>query len=213
MSEILLLIFELIGTVAFAVSGAMTGLRKKMDIFGVITLGLITAVGGGIIRDLVLGNTPPETFKNPIYAILAIITSIIVFIPLSKKTHTSKNKIFDLFLFIMDSLGLAVFTVVGIRTAVGISSDFNVFLLLFVGVITGTGGGVLRDVLAGDTPYIFVKHFYATASLIGALTSILLWNVVGVLYSMIFGSAIIVILRFLAAFFHWNLPKSEFSQE
>jgi len=102
MSEILLLVFELIGTFAFAVSGAMTGLRKKMDIFGVITLGIITAVGGGVIRDLVLGNTPPETFKNPIYALLAIITSIIVFIPLSKRTLTEKHKIFDLFLLIMD---------------------------------------------------------------------------------------------------------------
>jgi len=111
------------------------------------------------------------------------------------------------------SLGLAVFTVVGIRTAVGISSDFNVFLLLFVGVITGTGGGVLRDVLAGDTPYIFVKHFYATASLIGALSSVLLWNVIGSLYSMICGAVVLVILRFLAALFHWHLPKSTFSQK
>ena len=81
MPENLILIFELIGTIAFSVSGALTGIKKKMDILGVIILGLTTAVGGGVIRDLILGNTPPNTFRNPVYAAVAIITAVIVFLP------------------------------------------------------------------------------------------------------------------------------------
>ncbi len=208
MSDLLLLIFELIGTVAFAISGAMTGLRKKMDIFGVVILGLITAVGGGIIRDLVLGNTPPVTFKNPVYSLVAIAVSIIFFLPFVRKLFTKKQKFFDNLLLIMDSLGLAVFTVVGIQTASSMHFH-NIYILIFVGVVTGVGGGVIRDTLAGDMPYIFVKHFYATASLIGAVITSVLWSVIGEGYSMLIGVAVIFVLRLFAAHYHWKLPKIE----
>lgn len=207
MSQIILIIFELIGTVAFAVSGALTAIRQKMDVFGIVTLGIITAVGGGVIRDLVLGNTPPETFKNPIYAVVAIITSAVVFIYFSKNKLVSIHKSTDIILLIMDSLGLAVFTVSGIETAVSVTKGFNIFLLLFVGIITGTGGGVVRDVLAKNTPYIFIKHFYATASLIGAVLCIILWNCCGKIPAMIAGAVVIFVLRILAAKYHWKLPK------
>ncbi len=208
MLQTLLLVFELLGTAAFAVSGALIAISKKMDIFGVVILGLITAVGGGVIRDLVLGNTPPETFKNPIYGIVAIAVSIIVFIPFFRKKLDKNQRAFDLILLIMDSLGLAVFTVVGIETAAFHLDSFNVYLLLFVGVITGVGGGVMRDTLSGNTPYIFVKHFYATASLIGSAVTIALWNVLGVVYSMIIGASVVFLLRLCAAKFHWRLPKA-----
>lgn len=208
MLQTLLLVFELLGTVAFAVSGALIGISKKMDVFGVVILGLITAVGGGVIRDLVLGNTPPETFKNPIYGVVAIAVSIIVFIPFFRKRLDKNQRAFDLILLIMDSLGLAVFTVVGIETAATHLEGFNVYLLLFVGVITGVGGGVMRDALSGNTPYIFVKHFYATASLIGSAVTIALWNVLGVVYSMIIGAFVVFLLRLCAAKFHWKLPKA-----
>ena len=209
MTDILLLTFELIGTVAFALSGAMIGLKKKMDIFGISTLGLITAVGGGVIRDLVLGNTPPETFKNPIYGIVAVVTSLFVFVPAFRKLHSKKQHIFDFVLLIMDSLGLAVFTVMGIETAVSVNGGFNIYLLLFVGLITGTGGGIIRDVLAQHTPYIFIKHFYATASLIGAGACIALWQFAGEMLSMFVGAAVIFVLRLFAAHYHWELPKVE----
>lgn len=209
MSQTLLLIFELLGVVAFALSGAMIGLQKKMDIFGITTLGLITAVGGGVIRDVVLGNTPPETFKNPIYGIVAIVTSIFVFIPKIRKIFDLRPHFFETLILFMDSLGLSVFTVVGIRTAVELNNDFNIYLLIFVALITGTGGGVLRDVLAGSRPYIFVKHFYATASLIGAAVCIGLWNYIGKGYSMVIGAAIVFVLRICAAYFHWNLPAPD----
>ena len=91
MSENLLLLFEIMGTVAFAVSGAMVALSKKMDVFGVAGLGLVTAVGGGVIRDLILGITPPKTFQNPVYAAVAIATSLIIFIPAVRRFLSGKE--------------------------------------------------------------------------------------------------------------------------
>lgn len=207
MGHWLLLAFELIGTVAFAISGALIGISKKMDIFGIAILGLITAVGGGVMRDLTLGNTPPETFRNPIYSLVALTVSVIVFIPYFRNALQKNQRVFDIVLLVMDSLGLAVFTVVGIETAETLIGH-NVYLLLFVGVITGTGGGVIRDVLSGNTPYIFVKHFYATASLIGSIVTVALWNIIGGMYSMIIGASVIFLLRLFAARFHWKLPKA-----
>ena len=209
MFETIVFIFEIIGTIAFAVSGAMTGLRKGMDILGVTTLGLVTAVGGGVIRDLVLGITPPATFVNPTYALVAICASIIVFFPFVQRLFNKVHKLYDMTMLIMDSLGLGIFTVIGIRTAYGQTHDHSIFLLVFVGVITGVGGGIIRDVLSGNTPYIFVKHFYACASIIGALTCCLMWKYTGEMFSMVTGAVVIMVLRFLAAHFRWSLPKSK----
>lgn len=202
----LFFVFEIIGTIAFAISGAMVGIKKNMDILGVIILGLTTAVGGGVIRDVVLGNLPPVTFLNPIYAVVAIVTSIIVFLPFVRK-HFEHNLTFDVVLLIADSLGLGIFSVVGVQIAYAKSAEYNTFLLLFVGIITGVGGGVLRDVFALSTPHIFVKHFYACASIIGTLICVLLWGVIGEVFSMIIGALIIIVLRFLAAKYRWELPK------
>ena len=208
MSPNLLLIFELIGTVAFAASGAMVGLSKKMDIFGIAALGTVTAVGGGVIRDLVLGNTPPATFQNPVYALTAIAVSIILFVPAVRRFLLKKQSAYDKTMLVMDSLGLGIFTAVGIETAF-LSGNTGIFLLVFVGMITGTGGGIIRDILAGNTPYILVKHFYATASLLGAAAFILLWNLFGQSFAFTGCIITVVVLRILAAKFRWSLPKAK----
>lgn len=205
--ELWFFILELIGTVAFAVSGALTGVKKHMDIFGVAILGLTTAVGGGVIRDLVLGITPPGTFRSPVYALVAIITSILVFLPFIRRLLTRSSRILNTVLLIMDSVGLGIFTVVGMQTAFGAIADCGLFLLIFVGVVTGVGGGILRDVLAGDTPYIFVKHIYASASLAGAILCALLWSVSPV-WAMLSGTALVIVIRLLSAHFKWNLPHA-----
>ncbi len=208
MAEIVILIFEMIGTLSFAVSGAMTGVKKGVDFFGVVILGLVTATGGGIIRDVVLGITPPTTFVQPRYAMAAIIMSAMVFLPVVRRFFQRKSHMFDLIMFLSDTLGLSVFTVVGIQTAVTVQGSSSVFLLAFVGVITGVGGGILRDVLTGSTPYVFVKHFYACASLIGALVCIWLWIWLGHAIGMTTGAAVIILLRILAARYRWSLPKA-----
>lgn len=209
MIETLTFVFELIGTVAFAISGAITGLKKKMDIFGVVILAVVTAVGGGAIRDIVLGNTPPMTFRNPVYALVAVATGILTFIPVVRKLAGKTPKAFDIFLLVTDSVGLGIFTVMGIRTAINLNHGENMFLLVFVGVVTGVGGGLLRDMMAGNTPYIFVKHIYASASLAGAVLCVLLWKPLGATAAMSVSAVVIIIIRFLAARFKWSLPKAE----
>lgn len=196
-----LLILELIGTIAFAISGAGVAIEKKMDIFGVAILGTSTAVGGGIIRDIILGKTPPAAFEQPIYAIVAITVSLIVFIPKIRRIINKQN---SLPILIMDSIGLAVFTVIGVRAGMALG---NIFLAVFVGVLTGVGGGVLRDLFAGNRPQIFVKHFYACASLCGAIAAVALWKIGGNI-AMLVGAALTVTLRLLAAKFKWSLPKA-----
>ncbi|MBE6540370.1 MAG: trimeric intracellular cation channel family protein [Ruminococcaceae bacterium] len=209
MIETLAFVFELFGTVAFAISGAITGLKKKMDIFGVVILAVVTAVGGGAIRDIVLGNTPPMTFRNPVYALVAVATGILAFIPAVRRLAGKNPRVFDIFLLITDSVGLGIFTVMGIRTAIGTGHGENLFLLVFVGVVTGVGGGLLRDMMAGNTPYIFVKHVYASASLAGAVLCVLLWKPLGSTAAMSVSAVVIIVIRFLAAKFKWSLPKAE----
>lgn len=203
-----ILTLELIGTMAFSASGAMIALRKNMDIFGVCILGLTTAVGGGVIRDLILGNTPPATFQNSVYTTAAIATALILFLPQVRKILMQDQKLYDRVLFMMDSIGLGVFTVVGIQTAHDCIDVPPLSLLIFVGVITGVGGGVVRDMMAGDIPYIFVKHIYALASMIGAITCIILWQIIGKVAAMFLGAGTVLLVRGLSAHFRWNLPHA-----
>ena len=206
--ETFILILELVGTMAFSASGAMTGIRKNMDIFGVCILGLTTAVGGGVIRDVILGNTPPATFRNPIYAAVALAAALVLFLSRVRRLLMHNTVLFDRAIFWMDTAGLAIFTVVAIRTAYTLVPQATVFLLAFVGVVTGVGGGVLRDMMAGDTPYIFVKHVYASASLAGALVCALAWRPLGEMTAMLLGGSLVVLIRGLSAHYRWNLPRA-----
>ena len=166
--EYMVSITEILGTVAFSVSGAMTAIRKKMDILGVVVLGVVTAVGGGIIRDLLLGITPPAAFQNPVYVAWATVTALLAFV-LARHTWSEKNRhLFELLLNLVDSLGLGLFAVIGVRTAIDCGYGDNGFLSIFVGVLTGVGGGMLRDTMAGEVPKIFRKRIYALAALAGA---------------------------------------------
>ena len=203
------LILELIGTVAFAASGAIIAIRKKMDVFGVAVLALTTAVGGGVVRDVILDVTPPATFRDPVYALTAIAVSVIVFLKPVRRYLTGNHAVYQHTMLMMDSLGLGIFSVVGVRMAFTAQPDAGIFLSVFVGVLTGVGGGVMRDVMAGDMPYIFVKHVYACASLAGALLCALGWRLVGPAYAMLGGAAAVVIIRILSATFKWNLPRAD----
>lgn len=197
---------EMIGCVSFSISGAVTAIKNKMDLFGVLILGMTTAVGGGIIRDLILGITPPKTFTNPVYVIVAVATAFLTFWVEAAHRAPKTSVSYDLLLFWMDTIGLAIFTVVGISTAYEKSDSFSAYLLIFVGVLTGVGGGVLRDIFAGHRPYIFVKHIYACASILGSLACVVLWRPLGRIPAMITGAAVILALRCFARHYKWNLP-------
>ncbi len=209
--DILLTVLEIIGTIAFAVSGALTGIKKGMDLFGVAILGVATAVGGGAIRDVLLGIVPPAMLTDPTYTLIATVVSILAFALCSNRRLTAHQRGLDLLLFLSDSLGLGCFTVYGISVALSVLGD-GLFAIVFLGVITGVGGGVLRDVFAGNTPYIFTKHIYACASIAGALACALLWKPTGSAAAMLAGMSITVLIRCLASHFQWNLPRAHFRE-
>mgnify|MGYP000501878672 FL=1 len=204
-------ILELIGTVAFASSGAMIAIEKKMDIFGVNVLGATTAVGGGIMRDIILGLTPPGAFSHPVYVLVAALTSTILFVIAYAKPTAFESRVktdyYDKLMFWCDTAGLGIFTVVGIQAAVRAVGGENVFFFVFIGTLTGVGGGVLRDIMAGGTPYILVKHIYACAAIAGGIVCVVGRTAFGEAYGTILGLAATVLLRFLAAHFRWNLMR------
>lgn len=199
---------ELIGTIAFAASGAMIGINRGMDIFGVCVLGVVTAVGGGMTRDIILGNVPGALLQ-PVYVLVAVFTSLIVFCILYFKSTFLQGKVglfYEKTMLAMDSVGLGIFTVVGVITGIRNGYPENTFLLTFLGTLTGVGGGLLRDMMAGVPPYIFVKHVYACASVAGALSCIFIYRTFGQIPAMIISSMLVVLIRFLAAHYRWNLP-------
>ena len=204
-------ILELIGTVAFASSGAMIAIEKKMDIFGVNVLGATTAVGGGIMRDIILGLTPPGAFSHPVYVLVAALTSTILFVIAYAKPTAFESRVktdyYDKLMFWCDTAGLGIFTLVGIQAAERAVGGENVFLFVFIGTLTGVGGGVLRDIMAGETPYILVKHIYACAAIAGGIVCVVGRTAFGEAYGTILGLAATVLLRFLAAHFRWNLMR------
>lgn len=158
-------VMELIGTVAFAVSGAIVAIEKGLDYYGITFLAIITAVGGGIIRDIIINVDLPVALANPIYVIVSTISAFVVigfykYIVKKKKT-----------LIFCDAIGLAAFTAIGAEVA--INNGLNLpFVIIVFALLTGTGGGTLRDVFAKEIPFIFEKEIYAVASIIGAVAFI-----------------------------------------
>ena len=205
--EQFLFFFELVGVVAFAASGALLGIHKGMDVFGVCILGLTTACGGGMVRDVLLGNTPPAAFQDPIPSAVAVVTSLILFLSGVRHLLMGNQRRYDLLMLLMDSAGLGIFTVMGVRTAWHCVEEPSLYLLVFVGDVTGVGGGLLRDIMARDMPYIFIKHIYACASLAGALLCGLM-RPVGEMPAMVAGAALVFVIRCLSAHYRWNLPKT-----
>ena len=211
--DTLILVLEIIGTVAFAVSGALTGIKRGMDLFGVMILGVATAVGGGAIRDVLIGITPPAMLTDPSYTLLSAGVSVLMFIVCTSRFFQRMQRPFDQALFVSDSLGLGCFSVYGVRVAYSAQPESGRFLAVFLGGITGVGGGVLRDIFAGNLPYIFTKHIYACASIAGALVCALLWSVTGSAAAMVIGMVLVVLIRCLAAHFEWDLPRAHFFRE
>ena len=177
----LLTLFDFIGTVAFAISGALVGIHKKMDIFGVNVLAVTTACGGGMIRDLIIGCIPPKMFQNPVFVLVAVVVANIVFLLCYLHRHMPKKlaRFYDAMLFWFDSVGLAAFTVDGVMAGVRAGHGSNAFLICFLGFMTAVGGGALRDVMANQMPDIFRKHIYAVAAIAGAVLMTVLLRCLG----------------------------------
>lgn len=210
MDNSIVFVAEIVGTVAFASSGAMLGIRKNLDLFGVIVLGLCVAVGGGILRDIILGLVPPGAFMDPSYSLVALGTSVLLFSVVYVKQEILNSRYLVIYEKVMnycDAVGLGIFTVVGVYNAYCLGYRQS-FFLIFLGMLTGIGGGVIRDVLADTMPFILHKHIYAVAALTGAFVCTLLIRQ-HLYLSMAAGACIIVLIRILASRFCWDLPKPQ----
>ena len=208
----IILILEVIGTVAFAVSGAAVGINKRLDFFGVLFCTVVASTGGGVIRDVLIGNLPPVMFSNYIYLFTALIIGIMVFITagvfknIYLREITNVDKVNNIF----DALGLGVFTVTGMNTAINMGYGDNAFFIIFLGVTTGCGGGILRDVIINEVPFVLTKRIYAVASLAGAVVYYVLAITVeaGEIISVCSGIVTIFTIRILASVFRWDLPRA-----
>lgn len=209
-TDVILFILEVVGTISFAVSGAFVAIKVKFDIFGVLVIGSITAVGGGIMRDILIGNVPPTIFSRVYILFIACASSLAVFLisyKQRKKFDGVRGKI-EHINNIFDALGLAAFTVMGTELAFTNGLNDNVFLSLVLGVLTGVGGGVLRDILTETPPYIFKKHVYAVAALGGAiLYYVMRLYIENTIFPGVVGIAFIFGIRMLATKYRWKLPK------
>lgn len=192
---------DITGTAAFAASGAWVGVRKHMDMFGVLVLGMATAVGGGTLRDLLLGDIPPFSLQDENYIYIAIAVSLIVF------ANRNRFKVFEKPLLYFDAIGLGTFVVIGTTKAL----DFQLGALgaVLMGVMTGTAGGVMRDLFANQVPLILRREIYASACIAGGALLVILERVNTVRpVAALLAAGTVITVRLLAIHFDWSLPKS-----
>ncbi len=209
-TAIIIFITEVLGTVAFAVSGAIVAIDRGLDVFGVMVIGCITAVGGGIIRDIMLGTVPPASFVNLYPIAISAAASLAVFVvayALRDRYAMMRTKI-DVVNNIFDALGLAAFAVMGTESAISAGYGYNALFCVSLGTLTCIGGGILRDIMTNSTPYVLKKRIYAIAAIAGSLLYLYLSRSelhpsVPTLVSL----TTVFAIRILATVFRWSLPK------
>jgi len=200
MHEQLNLIIEILGTISFAMSGSFAAMQKRLDPFGVLIIAFVTSVGGGTVRDLLL-DVPVFWMTDILTFVLILSTCVLSMI------FKSIEKNFKVTLFIFDSFGLGLFTIIGIQK--GLNEDFHPLICLTLGTITGCFGGIIRDILLNRIPLIFRKEIYATACIVGGGIFLLLSRFTILSYTLIqiFTILLIVTIRTLAVKYHWRIPK------
>ncbi len=210
MSEMIITAMEIIGTVAFAISGALISISCGLDIFGVVFIGVITAVGGGMLRDVLIGKYPPAIFSNTYIFVIAALTALAVFIVayINRKHFEALREKIERINNIFDAIGLAAFTVTGTEIVCAAGLGDKMLLVVLLGMLTAVGGGIFRDVLVDKTPYVLRKHVYALASVSGSIIYYLIniytgEKIIGTVTAMVF----IIAVRMLATKYHWKLPK------
>lgn len=195
-------LLDIIGTMAFAVSGALTAMNKKLDPFGVFIIAFVTAVGGGTLRDVMIGRTPVGWMRDLNYVYLIILGFFLAVI-FRKKLDRLRTS-----LFLFDTIGLGVFTLIGLEK--GINIGLHPVICIALGTMTACFGGVLRDILCNDIPVIFRREIYATLCIIGGIVFFGLRNLnldKDILY--LITSVVIIVLRLMAVRFKWYLPALE----
>lgn len=194
-------VLDLIGIFVFALSGALLAVRIQFDIVGVLVLGAVTGLGGGILRDMLIGETPPASFTDWRYLVVPLVAGLVAF-----RFHPDLARI-ERYINWFDALGLGLFCVLGAQKSMLFGLDPLPAALM--GVLTGVGGGVLRDLLANRTPIVLREDVYALPALTGAAVIVVTWEA-GVFneWMLIAGAGICILLRFLAIRFHWRAPRA-----
>ena len=198
-------IIEFIGTMAFAISGIRLASAKRFDLFGALIVGMATAVGGGTLRDIMLGITP-FWLTNKIYIICCIIS--LLWVMVFSKYMIRQNNTW----FIFDTIGLALFNVIGIEKTLNMGYPY--WTAIVMGCITGAAGGVLRDVLINEVPLIFRKEIYAVACILGGVAYVNC-HAFGMTAELnaLFSSIVVILIRVLAVRYQWHLPVLKGEEE
>lgn len=192
-------ILDILGTVAFAVSGTLAAIQKRLDLFGILTISFVTAIGGGTLRDVMIGNTPVLWMQDLSYFYIVLVSTVLAII-FRKRLSILRTSI-----FLFDTIGLGLFTLVGLEK--GVAADLDPLICISLGTISACFGGVLRDILCNEIPVIFQKEIYATACILGGFIFFLL-KYLNLNDDLIFLSTAgsIITVRLLAVIKKWSLP-------
>jgi uncharacterized membrane protein YeiH len=203
-----LLVLDLIGTFVFALSGAVAGVRERLDLFGVLVLSFAAASAGGIMRDLLIGAVPPAAISDWRYLAVSLLAGLVVFFwyPISERIRNLRNHV-----LIFDAAGLALFAVAGTQKALGYR--LNPVMAALLGVLTGVGGGMLRDVLVAQVPTVLRAELYAVAALAGAVV-VVVGHVLNLppTATAAAGAAVCFGIRLVAIRRGWHLPVAGLPQ-
>ncbi len=197
----LLLVVDLVGTFVFGVEGATSAIQGDLDLFGILVLAFATALAGGIIRDLLIGDIPPASVRDWRYPAVAFLGGAVVFL-----WHSLVSQVPQSFLMVVDAAGLSLFAVAGATKAL----DYGIhpFLAVLMGGITGVGGGTVRDILLAQVPTVLRSDIYAVAALAGAAVTVAgLRAKLPATLMTVLGTISCFVLRMVAVWRHWNLPR------
>lgn len=203
--DVLYEVLQLAGILAFAVSGALIGVRRNLDILGIIVVGAATGTGGGIVRDMLMGVHPPISFVHWPNLAVAILGSLVVFF-----WHPSISRI-RRFEIVFDAFGLGLFSANG--AAIAFAAGNSVATSILVGTITAIGGGVIRDVLVNAIPAVLTRELYAVSAMLGSGLAVLVVSLGGsVVVASIVGGTAAVALRLTSVALGWHLPRPKLTQ-
>ena len=195
----MIVVLDWVGTFAFALSGGLLGVQKRFDLFGILFLSFVVAVAGGMMRDVLIGAVPPVAITDIHYFAISMVGGLITFFWYPKVESRQRQ------ILLLDAVGLALFAVIGAQKAV--DHGINPLMAAILGMMTGIGGGMARDVLAGEVPFVLRADLYALAALAGgAIVSV--GTIMGVkpTYPMLLGAAVCIFLRLMAIYYHWRAP-------
>ena len=193
-------IIDILGTIAFAISGVLVALNKRMDAFGILIIAFVTAVGGGTLRDVLIGETPVGWMKDMTFIYVVIASTIFAVVFRSKIDYLRKS------LFLFDTIGIGLYTVVGVEK--GISAGLHPIICIFLGTMSACFGGVIRDILCNEIPVIFRKEVYATACILGGATYFLVIKLpIASNFVFVIAGAVVITVRLIAVKFKISLPS------